>query len=60
MQHLPEDVPGKCGGPPGNALELVYAKVTDAVCRAVRKVDPVLLDWIKYATEMFDLTALAV
>lgn len=46
-QRLPEDVPGKSGGPPGNAFELVYAKVTDAVRRAVRKVDPVLADWIR-------------
>ncbi|KAL3135667.1 hypothetical protein ABBQ38_006142 [Trebouxia sp. C0009 RCD-2024] len=46
-QLLPEEVPGKCGGPPGNAFELVYAKVTDAVRRAVRKVDPVLADWIR-------------
>ena len=47
MQLLPEEVPGKCGGPPGNAFELVYAKVTDAVRRAVRKVDPVLAEWIR-------------
>ena len=52
VQHLPEDVPGKSGGPPGNALELVYAKVTDAVCRAVSKVDPVLFEWIRYFTEI--------
>ncbi|DBB14768.1 TPA: hypothetical protein ACH3X3_004380 [Trebouxia sp. C0006] len=46
-QLLPEDVPGKSGGPPGNAFELVYISVTDAVRRAVRKVDPVLADWIR-------------
>ena len=48
LQLLPEDVPGKSGGPPGNAFELVYISVTDAVRRAVRKVDPVLADWIRY------------
>ena len=47
LQLLPEDVPGKSGGPPGNAFELVYISVTDAVRRAVRKVDPVLADWIR-------------
>lgn len=47
VQLLPEEVPGKCGGPPGNAFELVYAKVTDAVRQAVRKVDPVLAEWIR-------------
>ena len=48
MQLLSEEVPGKSGGAPGNAFELVYAKVTDAVRRAVHKVDPVLADWIRY------------
>ena len=48
LQLLPEDVPGKSGGAPGNAFELVYISVTDAVHRAVRKVDPVLADWIRY------------
>ena len=48
LQLLPEDVPGKSGGAPGNAFELVYISVTDAVRRAVRKVDPVLADWIRY------------
>lgn len=46
-QLLPEEVPGKSGGLPGNAFELVYSTVTDAVRRAVRKVDPVLADWIR-------------
>lgn len=48
VQLLPEEVPGKSGGPPGNAFELVYSTVTDAVRRAVHKVDPVLADWIRY------------
>lgn len=47
LQLLPEEVPGKAGGPPGNAFELVYGHMTDAVRRAVRKVDPVLADWIR-------------
>lgn len=49
VQLLPEDAPGKCGGPPGNAFELVYAKVTDAVRRAVHRVDPVLAEWIRWS-----------
>lgn len=53
LQLLPEDVPGKSGGPPGNAFELVYISVTDAVRRAVRKVDPVLADWIRYPSSVF-------
>ncbi len=52
LQLLPEDVPGKSGGPPGNAFELVYISVTDAVRRAVRRVDPVLADWIRYPTSV--------
>lgn len=47
VQLLPEETPGKCGGPPGNAFELVYAKVTDAVRRAVHTADPVLAEWIR-------------
>ena len=46
VQLLPEEVQGKCGGPPGNAFELVYAKVTDAV-RSVHRVDPVLAEWVR-------------
>lgn len=47
VQLLPEEVQGKCGGLPGNAFELVYAKVTDAVRRAVHRVDPILAEWIR-------------
>ena len=49
MQLLPEEAPGKCGGPPGNAFELVYAKVTDEVRRAVHRADPVLAEWIRWS-----------
>ena len=54
-QLLPEEVPGKCGGAPGNAFELVYAKMTDAVRRAVRKVDPVLAEWIRHVLSSLPL-----
>lgn len=47
VQLLPEEVPGKAGGSPGNAFELVYGHVTDAVRRTVRKSDPVLAEWIR-------------
>lgn len=49
MQLLPEEAPGKCGGPLGNAFELVYGKVTDAVRRAVHRADPVLAEWIRWS-----------
>jgi hypothetical protein len=37
-QLLPEDVPGKVGGAPGNAFELVYGEVTDRVREKMTKV----------------------
>jgi alkylhydroperoxidase/carboxymuconolactone decarboxylase family protein YurZ len=43
---LPEETPGKIGGPPGDAFELVYSTVTDAVRRKVHSADPVLGEWI--------------
>lgn len=46
-QLLPEDVPGKCGGPPGDAFELVYGNVSPAMHTALREIDPVLADWIR-------------
>ena len=52
MQLLPEEAPGKCGGPAGNAFELVYAKVTDAVRRAVHRADPVLAEWIRWSASL--------
>lgn len=47
MQLLPEDTPAKIGGPPGNAFELVYDIVTDAVRKKVHSADPVLGEWIR-------------
>lgn len=44
---LPEDTPAKCGGLPGNAFELVYATITDAVRRKVHSADPALGEWIR-------------
>ncbi|KAK9814833.1 hypothetical protein WJX72_012357 [[Myrmecia] bisecta] len=44
---LEEDVPGKAGGPPGNAFQLVYTKVTDAVRQKLHTVDPVLAEYIR-------------
>jgi alkylhydroperoxidase/carboxymuconolactone decarboxylase family protein YurZ len=59
---LPEDTPGKIGGPPGDAFELVYTTVTDAVRRKVHSADPVLGEWIRlhlygdiYSTPGIDL-----
>lgn len=42
-QHLP----GKVGGPPGNAFELVYDKVTDIVRAKLHDWDPVLAEYIR-------------
>ncbi len=47
---LPEDTPGKIGGPPGNAFELVYTSVTDAVRKRMHASDPVLGEWIRQAS----------
>lgn len=44
---LPEDTPAKCGGPPGNAFELVYTSVTDAVRKKCHNADPGLGEWIR-------------
>ena len=47
MQMIPEDFPGKVGGPPGNAFELVYGTVSDQVRKKVQDADPVLSEWIQ-------------
>lgn len=47
---LPEDTPGKIGGPPGDAFELVYTSVTDAVRKRMHASDPVLGEWIRQAS----------
>lgn len=44
---LPEETPGKVGGPPGNAFELVYGPVTDKVRRNMHAADPVLGELIR-------------
>eukprot|EP00890_Picochlorum_soloecismus_P000030 jgi/Picsp_1/1027/NSC_04511-R1_carboxymuconolactone decarboxylase len=44
---IPEDFPGKVGGPPGNAFELVYGTVSDQVRKKVEDADPVLSEWIQ-------------
>ena len=49
MQLLPEDTPGKVGGPPGDAFEVVYGKVTDKVRRNMHAADPVLGELIRRA-----------
>ena len=41
---------GKVGGPPGNAFELVYTVVTDAVREKMHNVDPILAEYIRCAT----------
>ena len=50
-QLLARDTPGKVGGPPGNAFELVYGGVTDAVRRKMHAVDPVLGEYIRCVSE---------
>lgn len=48
LQLLPEDpLPGKAGGDPGNAFELVYTSVTDVVRSKMQAADPVLAEWIR-------------
>eukprot|EP00208_Stichococcus_sp_RCC1054_P005373 CAMPEP_0206144846 /NCGR_PEP_ID=MMETSP1473-20131121/25574_1 /ASSEMBLY_ACC=CAM_ASM_001109 /TAXON_ID=1461547 /ORGANISM="Stichococcus sp, Strain RCC1054" /LENGTH=288 /DNA_ID=CAMNT_0053540827 /DNA_START=259 /DNA_END=1125 /DNA_ORIENTATION=+ len=44
---LPEETPGKVGGPPGDAFEVVYGKVTDKVRRNMHAADPVLGELIR-------------
>ena len=48
-QLLERDTPGKVGGAPGDAFELVYGVVTDAVREKVHAVDPVLAEYIRCA-----------
>ncbi|KAK9808538.1 hypothetical protein WJX73_006328 [Symbiochloris irregularis] len=45
--HLGEDTPGKMGGPPGNAFELVYAKVRDRVWQNLYQVDSYISEAIR-------------
>ena len=47
MQLLEGDTPGKVGGEPGDAFELVYTTVTDTVREKVHTVDPVLAEYIR-------------
>ena len=56
MQLLPEDTPGKVGGPPGDAFEVVYGKVTDKVRRNMHAADPVLGELIRHARAPSDLS----
>ncbi len=49
-QLLARDIPGKVGGPPGNAFELVYSGATDAVRKKMHAVDPVLSEYIRCAS----------
>lgn len=47
LQILAEDTPAKCGGPPGNAFEMVYGGVTDLVRKKMHAADPALGEWIR-------------
>ncbi len=47
IQLLKGDTPGKVGGEPGDAFELVYSTVTDIVQDKVHVVDPVLAEYIR-------------
>ena len=48
-QLLPTKHPGKAGGPPGDAFELVYTTVTDTVRAKMHEADPVVGEWIRCA-----------
>lgn len=47
LTYLQEKHPGKAGGPPGNAFDLVYALKTDKVYQNLYQIDPVLSEWIR-------------
>lgn len=44
---MQEDTPGKAGGLPGNAFDLVYDSMADKVLQRVYSVDSVLGEWIR-------------
>lgn len=44
---MQESSPGKAGGSPGNAFQLVYAAKTDKVWENLYATDPVLSEWIR-------------
>lgn len=46
-QLLGEDAPGKVGGPPGDAFDVVYTVVADTVREKMHNVDPVLAEYIR-------------
>ena len=46
-QLLETDTPGKIGGHPGNAFELVYGSTTETVRRKINTTDPTLCEWIR-------------
>ena len=48
-QLLEQNTPGKIGGAPGNAFELVYASTTEPVRRRMHSTDPTLCEWIRQA-----------
>ena len=50
--------PGKVGGPPGDAFELVYLGVRDRVWANLYKVDPVLSEYIRYVHSSGDVWCL--
>lgn len=47
LQLLDGNTPGKVGGPPGNAFDLVYTVVADALREKMHNVDPVLTEYIR-------------
>ena len=49
LQLLEGDYPGKIGGAPGDAFELVYTSVTNTVRERMHAVDPVLAEYIRRA-----------
>ena len=51
LQLLEGDTPGKVGGQPGDAFELVYTSVTDIVRGKMHTVDPVLAEYIRYRSD---------
>ncbi len=51
LQLLDDNTPGKVGGQPGDAFELVYTSVTDTVREKMHAVDPVLAEYIRYRSD---------
>lgn len=56
LQLLEEDSPGKVGGPPGDAFDVVYTVVANAVREKMHNVDPVLAEYIRFVVNLAPCT----